>query len=184
MTTSSPILQTRRLILRRPEEGDLDAWAAFQTDPEAARFVGGVMGRAASWRSLAMMAGSWELRGHGFFSVIDRASGKWAGRVGPWSPEGWPGTEVGWSIAPEFQRRGYAREAAVAAIDFAFDRLGWSEVIHCIDDDNVASIRLADRLGSRRLRRGVELPPFDWVVDVYGQSRAEWKVNRARAAAR
>ncbi len=44
------------------------------------------------------------------------------------------------------------------------------------------SIRLAERLGSRRLRRDVELAPFDTVVDVYGQSREEWRKNRERAA--
>ena len=38
-------------------------------------------------------------------------------------------------------------------MDYAVDRLGWAEVIHCIEDDNVASIRVAERLGSRRLRR-------------------------------
>lgn len=182
MLTNSPVIETECLVLRLPREEDFDAWAAFMADPDAARYVGGPMSRVTAWRGMASIVGCWVLRGHGFFSVIDKATGRWAGRVGPWHPEGWPGREIAWSIAPEFQRRGYGREAAVASIDFAFDTLGWSEIIHCIDPDNVPSIRLAESLGSRRLRGGVDLPPFDMVVDVYGQSRAEWRARRAGAA--
>ena len=46
--------------------------------------------------------------------------------MGPWSPEGWPGTEVGWSFLREAGGKGYATEAATAAIDWAFDALGWA----------------------------------------------------------
>jgi RimJ/RimL family protein N-acetyltransferase len=173
-----PVLETERLLLRLPEERDFDAWAAFMADPEASRFVGGVQSRAAAWRGFAAVVGCWTLRGCGFFSVIDKASGRWAGRVGPWHPEGWPGTEVAWGIAPEFQRRGYGAEAAASAMDFAFDSLGWSEIVHCIEPQNVASIALASKLGSRLLRREIDLQPFDIDVDVYGQSREEWAKNR------
>jgi len=61
--------------------------------------------------------------------VIDKASGEWLGRIGPWFPEDWPGTEVGWGLKRSAWGRGYAVEAATAAMDFAFDRLGWDEAI-------------------------------------------------------
>lgn len=174
----TPVLETERLILRVPEEADLDAWAAFMADPDATRFLGGVQGRAGAWRGLATMVGSWALRGSGFLSVIEKASGQWVGRVGPWHPEEWPGTEVGWGIASAHQRRGYAVEAAAASIDWAFAHLGWTEVIHCIDADNVASRKVAEKLGSRLLRHWPSLQPFDQPVDIWGQSRDEWAVNR------
>lgn len=177
---TSPVLETERLLLRPPEERDLDAWAAFVADPEASRFLGGVKSRAEAWRGMAAIVGCWTLRGCGFFSVIDKASGRWAGRVGPWFPEGWPGREVAWGIAPEFQRRGYGFEAASAATDFAFDSLGWLEVVHCIDPSNAASIALALKLGSRQLRRAVDLPRPGNTVDLYGQSREEWIRRRAQ----
>ena len=80
---------------------------------------------------------------------------------------------------PEAQGKGYGVEAATAAIDYAFDVLGWTEVIHCIDPDNVPSQRLAERLGSRNLGPTRLPPPFDAVaVDRWGQSREQW---RARA---
>jgi RimJ/RimL family protein N-acetyltransferase len=92
---------------------------------------------------------------------------------------GWPGTEVGWGVAQEFAGRGYAREAAVASIDFAFDRLGWTDVIHVIAPDNAPSIRLAERLGSKhRGETRLPAPLEEFRVDAWGQTTAEW---RARA---
>ena len=82
-------------------------------------------------------------------------------------------------LAREAWGKGYATEGAAAAIDWAFDTLGWSEVIHCIAPDNVASQAVAQRLGSRQLR-STNLPaPFEAMqVDVWGQSREEWHARR------
>ncbi len=63
----TPTLETERLLLRGIEEKDLDGWATLLGDPESARFIGGAVGRAAAWRSMAAMAGSWELRASGCF---------------------------------------------------------------------------------------------------------------------
>ena len=149
-----PTLETERLILRPPAAEDLDGWAAFMADEEAARFIGGALPRPTAWRTLATMAGSWALQGFGMFSVIEKSSGRWVGRLGPWQPEGWPGTEVGWGLAREAWGKGYATEGATAAIDWAFDALGWDDVIHCIDADNAGSIGVAERLGSVNRGRG------------------------------
>jgi RimJ/RimL family protein N-acetyltransferase len=113
------------------------------------------------------------------FSIIEKASGRWIGRLGPWQPEGWPGTEVGWGLLPNAWGKGYATEGATAAIDWAFDVLGWSEVIHCIDVNNTASARVAERLGSVRRGRGAMPPPYDHeAVDIWGQSRSEWQAGQ------
>src|SRR5687767_1598529 len=109
-----PTLETQRLILRPPVETDLDAWAAFMADPVAARFIGGAQPRATAWRGMASMAGSWALKGFGMFSVIEKSSGEWVGRLGPWRPEGWPGDEVGWGLARQAWGKGYAVEGATA----------------------------------------------------------------------
>lgn len=44
--------------------------------------------------SFTLEAGAWTIRGFSMFSVIEKDSGQWIGRLGPWQPEGWPGTEV------------------------------------------------------------------------------------------
>lgn len=173
------VLSTPRLILRVPEAGDFDDWARFCADAETMRYLGGVQDRATAWRTMCGMAGAWIVRGFSMFSVIARDSGRWIGRVGPWQPEGWPGTEVGWGILPECTGRGLAQEAAAAAIDYAVDVLGWSDVIHTIHPDNHASIALAMRLGST-LRGPARLPaPLDAMrVDVWGQSAETWRAAR------
>src|SRR5262245_7699840 len=89
-----PRLETERLILRVPALEDLDRWAEMMEDAEAARFLGGAMPKPVIWRQIMQMVGAWEVTGISMFSVIEKASGKWIGRVGPWQPFAWPGTEV------------------------------------------------------------------------------------------
>ena len=174
----SPTLETQRLILRVPEPRDFEPWAAFVADPEVQRFFGGVQDRAMAWRTMSGMAGGWLSRGFSMFSVIEKESGRWIGRVGPWQPEGWPGTEVGWGLTRETWGKGYATEAATAAIDWAFETQGWTEVIHTIEAANVNSQKVAERLGSTILRQAVLPPPLNLPVDVWGQSRAAWLARR------
>ena len=174
-----PVLETTRLILRPPIQEDLDAWAAFAADEVAAKYIGGAQPRGGAWRGMATMRGSWALLGYGMFSVIEKASGRWIGRLGPWQPEGWPGTEVGWGIAPEAQGKGYATEGATASIDWAIDHLGWTDVIHCIDPGNTPSQLVAQRLGAVNRGPGQLPAPFQNApVDLWGQTAAEWKARR------
>ena len=176
-------LETERLILRPPQAQDFEAWAAFIADEEAARHIGGVQPRSVAWRSFAAMIGVWHLQGFAFFSVIEKATGQWIGRLGPWQPEGWPGTEVGWSIARAHWGRGFAPEGAAAATDWAFDQLGWSEVIHTIAEANSSSKKVATKLGSRFLRMGWLPTPHDQEpVEIWGQSREEWHARRRTEA--
>jgi RimJ/RimL family protein N-acetyltransferase len=179
-------LETERLLLRPTAREDFDAWAGFMADEDAARFLGGVQPRPVAWRGFLSMAGAWAIQGFAMFSVIEKSSGRWVGRLGPWMPEGWPGTEVGWGLAREAWGKGYATEGAAAAIDWAFANLGWTEVIHTITPENVASRRVAERLGSRNLRSGQLPAPFEQVpIEIWGQSREEWLARRdGRAGSR
>src|SRR5688572_6968063 len=174
-------LETPRLILRPPHMDDFEAWATFLDDEVATKFIGGRQVRATAWRTFMCMCGAWSMTGVAMFSVVEKATGKWVGRLGPWYPEGWPDREVGWGIAREHWGKGYASEGAAAAMDYAFDVLGWPAVIHCIDPQNLASQGVARRLGSTLLRR-VRMPiPFDEVpMDAWGQTREQWHNNGVR----
>jgi RimJ/RimL family protein N-acetyltransferase len=179
MATPEPKLETDRLILRPPTAEDFEPWARFAADEETMRHLGGVQARSVAWRGICSVTGAWTIRGHSMFSVIDKASGRWVGRLGPWQPADWPGTEVGWGLSREVWGRGYATEGATAAIDYAFDVLGWDEVIHCIDPANLNSQNVARRLGST-LRRQDRMPaPYDeQVCDIWGQTREQWRARR------
>jgi RimJ/RimL family protein N-acetyltransferase len=179
---NGPILQTERLILRVPEAADLDGFAAMGADEETMRYIGGHGPRSTAWRVLCVIRGAWDITGYAMFSVIERATGEFVGRIGPWEPEGWPGHEVGWGVLPKFAGKGYAYEAAVASMDFAVDVLGWERIIHIIDPANTRSIRLARRLGSTNLGPTRMPAPFaDKTVDAWGQSAAEWRAHRKEA---
>lgn len=174
-----PTLETERLILRPPSAADFDAYCALMEDPET-HFIGGPQVPAAAWRGLASIIGAWTLSGHSMFSFVEKSTGRWIGRGGPWFPHAWPGPEVGWAVIADVRGKGYAKEAAAAAIDWAFESLGWTEVIHCIDPKNAPSIGVARALGSDLLRTRVQAPaPFSEIYwDLYGQSRAQWRARR------
>jgi len=181
MATPEPRLETDRLILRPPIAADFEPWAAFGADEETMRHLGGVQPRSVAWRGLCTVTGAWTIRGHSMFSVIEKATGRWVGRLGPWQPADWPGTEVGWGIVRDCWGKGYASEGATAAIDYVFDVLGWDEVIHCIEPENLNSQKVAERLGSSVLRLDRLPPPYDFMeVQVWGQTADQWRARRAR----
>jgi len=167
------ILETERLILRptRPED-DFEPLARIMADAETVRYLGvEPMNRFQSWRNMAMVMGHWAIRGYGFFSVTLKSTGEWIGRVGPWYPEGWPGTEVGWTIAPWVRNKGYATEAARASMDYAFEELGWDQVIHLIEEGNEASVAVAQKLGSEMLYVLHGIPGItDDTLFIFGQN--------------
>lgn len=178
---TGPVLETERLTLRPIALEDFPRWAEMMGDPEAAKFLGGAQPAAVAWRGFMTMAGAWSLTGVSMFSLIERETGLWLGRIGPWRPHGWPGTEVGWGLHPDAQGKGYGVEAATATIDYAFDVLGWTDVIHCIDPANTPSQRLAERIGSRNQGPTRLPPPFhELAMDRWGQSREEWRARERR----
>jgi RimJ/RimL family protein N-acetyltransferase len=172
-------IETERLILRPPVAEDFEAYAENMADVEASRFIGGQQPRELAWRGFLTLAGAWAIQGFAMFSIIEKETGRWIGRLGPWHPVGWPGTEVGWGLAREAWGKGYAYEGCVAAIDWTFEHLGWSNMIHSIDSDNAASLALAKRLGST-LQRKVGMPPpyQDRVAEIWGQTREQWQRRR------
>jgi RimJ/RimL family protein N-acetyltransferase len=174
-----PTLYTERLILRPPIQADFDGWAACMADEEAQRFIGGAQPRPVAWRKMSEMTGAWALLGYGMFSVTLKDTGRWIGRIGPNHPEGWPGTEIGWGLSRHAWGKGYALEAATAAMDFAVDQLDWTEIVHCIDPDNLPSIALARRLGSTRQGAAPLPAPYAGkMIDIYGQTAVQWRTRR------
>jgi RimJ/RimL family protein N-acetyltransferase len=173
-----PTLETERLLLRPPAAEDFEAWAAFAADPQVGRFLGGVQSKPLAWRNICTMIGSWVVNGFSMFSVIEKSTGRWVGRLGPWRPEGWPVAEIACSFVVDTWGTGYAVEGMTAAFDWAVDALGWTEILHCIDAKNIAAQKLGLRLGARRLRQGVLPEPFGNEVDIWGQTREEWLARR------
>ncbi|WP_165978359.1 GNAT family N-acetyltransferase [Actinomadura darangshiensis] len=166
------MLETERLILRPLTGDDFDDYAAMMADPQVADGLAEPVGRSAddAWRSLAVFIGHREIRGYSHWAVVERATGEFAGRAGPWRPHGFPGLGVGWCLARAHWGKGYATEAARAAIAYCFAGLDADEVISVIRPGNTRSVSVAERIGHRLLR---EIDYKGGPALVYGQRRGE-----------
>ena len=179
---AGPILETERLLLRVQQAGDFERYAEMLAHPSSLH-IGGPLLRHEAWRRFLQMPGAWMVQGFAMFSVVEKSSGRWMGQAGPWCPDGWPGTEIGYSFHMDARGKGYATEACAAAMDYAFNILGWDEVIHSISPENTASQTVAQRLGSRNRGPGKLPPPLDvHAIEIWAQPRAEWAENRKRFA--
>jgi RimJ/RimL family protein N-acetyltransferase len=144
----APILTTERLLLRMLQDSDFEQYAAIHMDPDVTRFTARVqLDLFESYKHLAMIVGLWHLKGFGMWGAFERDSQKLVGRVGFHQPVTWPDFELGWTIGKQFWGKGYAPEAAKACLDYAFDTIGKKRVISLIDPQNVASIRVAEKIG-------------------------------------
>jgi RimJ/RimL family protein N-acetyltransferase len=163
-------LETERLKLRMWRESDLDDYAAMCADPLVMQYLspGKVFTRAEAWRSMAFFVGHWQMRGYGHWAVEEKSSGRMIGRIGFLNPEGWPGFEIGWTLARHAWGKGYATEGGGRALEYAFQELDRRHVISLIHPGNVPSMKVAERLGETRegmARVG------EWDVVVYGIDR-------------
>ena len=149
--TLAPTLHTKRLILRAQQPSDTEPLMAAFADDNYSRFITReqrALSRVEAWRPIALVPGMWAANGYGQWMVDERATGLPVGRLGPWAPEGWPDFEIGWSIFPAHQGKGYAAEGAAAAMIWAHETLGRDHVIHLIDPANFASEQVARKLGA------------------------------------
>jgi RimJ/RimL family protein N-acetyltransferase len=148
------ILTTERLELHQPQAADLAGVAAIMVPPAVRRFLGNrEVSMADEFARFMRNAGSWALYGYGNFIVRERGTPAVIGICGVF--HSWRGfgqglddtPEVGWILAEPVWGRGYAGEAATAALAW-FDRTHGPRRIACmIEPDNHASLALAARLG-------------------------------------
>jgi RimJ/RimL family protein N-acetyltransferase len=153
------LLETERLVLRKPRLDDADDLVEFVGDPDVMRWIGGEAGDlAATVTTIERWLARWKEDGIGHFSV--EHEGRVVGRVGflVWDAHGWevssyagasaPMTELGWTIARRHWGHGYATEAAQALRTWAYDEAGIASVISLIDPANHRSIRVAEKLAA------------------------------------
>ena len=172
-------LETDRLLLRWFREEDFPEFLAMSTDPEVMKFLGGKpQTEIEAWKSMAAFMGHWYFRGYGVWAVEEKSSGKLIGRIGLMNPAGWPGFELGWTLARDAWGKGYATEGARRALAYAFTEIGRDHLISCIDPGNLNSIKVAERLGET-VEGETELMGHQ--VLLYGISRDKWLEQQARS---
>ena len=174
-------LETERLVLRKPKLADREGYADLWGDPEVVRFLGGTtISPGEVPKAMERMFGQWERHGVGLFSVLRKEDEQFVGRVGYllWDTERWVNAmheqldgdlelEIGWTIVREHWNQGYATEAALACRDHAFAELGRDRVISLIARENVASIRVAEKIGESLEQQDIGGEAFRFTVDLY-----------------
>jgi RimJ/RimL family protein N-acetyltransferase len=155
------LIETERLLLRKPEITDVDDMLDFVGDDEVMRWIGGEAGDlAAAIESVERWIARWERNGVGQFAVV--LDGRTIGRVGllVWDARTWvtstydqagedAETELGWALTRRYWGHGYATEAARAAREWVYTERGVERVISLIAPDNIRSMRVAEKLGAR-----------------------------------
>lgn len=171
-------LVTERVLLRRSRREDAAVISSYRSDPDVHRYQGWERTDIDGVRTeIEEMAGRapGEPGGWVQLTVEERGSGRLVGDVGLSAVDGEPGVvKIGYTIAPEFQGRGYATEAVGALVDYAFDTLGADVVRAHASAENVPSIRVAEKVGMRlaerfRRREGDEV----WYGVRYEMRRAD-----------
>jgi len=150
-------LVTERLRLRRSRPEDAEAISAYRSDPDVHRYQGwdrtdpdGIRAQIEEMaRRLPGEPGGWVQ-----LTLEERNGGRLVGDVGLSLADGEPGViKVGYTVAPAFQRRGYATEAIRALVAYAFDTLGADVVRAYASAENAPSIRVAEKVGMHLIER-------------------------------
>ncbi|HET7142797.1 MAG TPA: GNAT family N-acetyltransferase [Anaerolineales bacterium] len=145
------ILETERLLLRRLILDDLNDLFMLYSNPEIRKyFPEGVLTYEQTKEEL-----EWFLNGHpkhpelGLWATIHKGTGKFIGRCGllPWTIEGQNEVEIAYLLDKAFWKQGLGTEAAQGIQQYGFEQLKVSRLICMIDPGNVASQRVAERIG-------------------------------------
>jgi RimJ/RimL family protein N-acetyltransferase len=160
MTSTPPVLETERLILRAHQRDDLADLIAMWGDPQVVRFIGGrAFTPEECWWRLLRYVGHWDVLGFGYWAARERATGRFVGDVGLADlhrdivPPLGEVPEAGWVLAPWAHGKGLATEAMQAVLAWGDRTLPADHSVCLIDVGHAASVRVAEKLGYReRLR--------------------------------
>jgi RimJ/RimL family protein N-acetyltransferase len=152
--TRPATIPTARLLLRLWRDADLPAFAAINADPRVAEFLPKALDRAESDARAALIRAHWARHGFAQWAVEVPGVADFIGFVGLSIPSFeapfTPCVEIGWRLAYEHWGKGYATEAAFAALDFGFGRLGLSEIVSFTVPANQRSRAVMERIGMIR----------------------------------
>lgn len=146
-------LTTERLLLREWTDQDRPEWAAMNADPRVRAYFPGVQTAAEANRDLDRFQGGLLERGWGWWALATRENNRFVGVAGlrpPGEPpNSGPGPEIGWRLAAEYWGRGYATEAALEVLRWAFETLDAPEVVAFTAEGNARSRAVMRRIGMR-----------------------------------
>jgi RimJ/RimL family protein N-acetyltransferase len=184
---ADPVIVTARLELRPIAPGDIDLQLRHLNTPAVMQHLGGVKTREMIAEKHARTQALWERDGFGFMMLWERETGDLVGHCGmkrvdnPLAPN-IGDHEIGWLVREDRWRRGYAREAMRAVVDWAFAQIGAPHLVALTCDANAPSWRLMEKLGTQR--RGdldfvdPAFPAHENPTIQYAITREQWEATR------
>jgi RimJ/RimL family protein N-acetyltransferase len=164
----APRLETERLIVRGFVPDDVDAVTDLMSDGEALAAWGAPLSRDEVLVRIDRNLARYQADGFGRCAIVLRQTGELVGDCGlvRTEVEGTPELELGWIVRRDLWGRGIATEAARAWCDFAFGALGLDRIVSMISEGNVASRRVAEKLGMAVERTAIwgEGPMLEYVL--------------------
>jgi RimJ/RimL family protein N-acetyltransferase len=150
-------IQTDRLLLRRWQDSDREPFAALNADPETMLYFENTIDRGASDAFVDRIEARFDEQGYGLWALELADTGEFIGFTGlnPMPPgvPGAGGVEIGWRLARRAWHRGYATEAARAALEVAFGGAGLAEVWSITAVVNEPSQAVMRRIGMTEVAR-------------------------------
>lgn len=149
-----PVLETERLHMRGPVADDFAVYAETWADPDVIRYItGNPLKEEDAWYGFLRLAGHWMMFGYGYWMVVEKATDEVVGAVGfvdfkrDMTPSLKGEPEIGWVLNRSGHGKGYATEAAQAAIKWGDEHFGGARMSCIIDPGNSPSIRVAEKCG-------------------------------------
>jgi len=152
------ILETERMTLRPFTMDDVDDLLRLFSDPVAMRFsLTGVRDRAATVEWLELVIARTRRDGHGFWAATLNESGEYLGHAGllKQQVEGRDEVEIAYWFLRSHWNQGLAPEAACACRDYGLGELRRERLVSLIVPENVASRRVAEKVGMNLEREAV-----------------------------
>ena len=167
------MLETERLVLQQLEPEDIDALHLVLGDAETMSYYPSAFSRAKTGEWIDWNRSSYQRHGFGLWALVLREDGGLVGDCGltVQDVDGASMVEIGWHVRRDLWGRGLATEAAAACRDHGFATLDVPLLISLVRPENVASCRVAEKIGMKvtaETRRGP-----DWLHRVYGITREE-----------
>ncbi len=164
----SLVFETERLILRLLRERDVDQIFAMRSDADIMRFIREPQNREESVNWIKLVSSRWQTEKIGFCAIIEKQTEEFVGWCGIWRLKETDELEIGYAIAKKYWGNGFATEAALKFLQYAFQELKSKKIVAVVRPENTASRRVMEKIGMS----------FVKTSKFYGQNLAQYAITK------
>jgi [ribosomal protein S5]-alanine N-acetyltransferase len=166
------MLETKRLFLRPMNDGDVDAVFAMRADADVMRYIRETQNRREAENWVKLISSKWETDKIGLCAVILKETNEFIGWCGLWILSETGEIEVGYAIAANYWRKGFASEAAEICLQYGFDTLNLEKIVACANPKNEGSQAVMRKIGMT----------FDHIGRYYGTDLVHYTITKEKYA--